>query len=206
LRAGFAFLFLLATAARGQQFQSWNEVDLTASWHKVQFLTPLVARIDPSLPNPQLAAIGVTADLPLPWKLTLTAGYLFADLPQISDHVHLPLAALTVSRRPGRWEIANRNRFERLIGYGANPVRYRNRLLVDRQLGTEERWHLFASDEAIFDLSAGKWSQNRFQCGAGAHLSGRFLLDLYLLHRNSSGAATKTDVFGTNLRIALTRP
>jgi hypothetical protein len=200
----FCFL-LLVTAASAQDFQVWNEVDLTASWRHVDFLVPLVARTDTQLPDPQLAAMGITADFALPWRLTLTGGYLFADLPKRSDLVHLPLFAVTKSFRLGRLTLADRNRFEKLIGYGTSPVRYRNRLMVDRPFGAREQWHLFVDDEIIFNLSAGGWNQNRFQAGGGARLSQRLFLDVYYLQRDASGGALVAHVLGTTLRVALTR-
>jgi len=192
----FCFL-LLVTPAGAQDFQVWNEVDLTASWRHIDFLVPLVVRTDTQLPNPQLAATGIAADFALPWRLTLTGGYLFADLPQRSDLVHLPLFAVTKSFRLGRLNVADRNRFEKLIGYGTSPVRYRNRLMVDRPFGAREQWRLFVDDEIIFDLSAGSWNQNRFQVGGGARLSRRLFLDVYYLQRNASGSALEAHVLGT---------
>lgn len=58
-------------------------------------LAPFVARIDPAMPNPQIAATRLTADLPFRWGLTVTPGYLFADLPQGNYLIHLPLLAFT---------------------------------------------------------------------------------------------------------------
>ena len=182
----------------------WNEVDLTASWRHVDFLVPLVARTDTQLPNPQLAATGITADFPLPWRLTLTGGYLFADLPQRSDLVHLPLVAVTKSFRLGRLTVADRNRFEKLIGYGTSPVRYRNRLMLDRPFGARKQWHFLVNDETIFNLSAGSWNQNRFQAGGGARLSRRLFLDVYYLQRDASGGAPEAHVLGTTLKVAVT--
>jgi hypothetical protein len=187
-------LFFLAAMARAQDFQSWNEVDLTASWRKIDFLVPLVARTDTRLPNPQLAATGITADFPLPWHLTLTGGYLFADLPQRSQVVHLPLLAVSKSFRTGRIAIADRNRFEKLIGFGNSPVRYRNRLLLDLPFGARDQWHVFADDEIFFNLCGASWNQNRFQAGGGARLNRRLLLDVYYLQRNPSGNALTTRV------------
>ncbi len=83
----------------GHDFQSWNQVDLAASWRNVDFLVPLLARADTRLPNPQLAATGIAADFPLPSHLTLAAGYLFADLPPSSLAVHLP-APIEMQRTP----------------------------------------------------------------------------------------------------------
>jgi hypothetical protein len=196
--------FLMGNVAQAQDFQSWNEVDLTASWHKVQFLAPFVARVDPSMPNPQLAATGLTADFPLPWHLTVTGGDLFVELPQMSTVAHVPLVAITRSWHPGRLTLADRNRFEKLYGYGTEPARYRNRLLLDRPFGRDEQWHVFADDEFFVNLSAGTWNQNRFQAGAGTRLSSRLFLDLYYLERNANGSSTTTQVLGTDLRVALT--
>jgi hypothetical protein len=97
------WMLMLVPPAIAQDFQLWNEVDLAASWKKVEFLAPFLARSDTSLPNPQLAATGITADFPLPWRLTLTGGYLFADLPQRSLFVRLPLVAVTKSGAIGRF-------------------------------------------------------------------------------------------------------
>jgi Protein of unknown function (DUF2490) len=167
-------------------------------------MAPLLARTDPRLPNPQLAATGITADFHLPWRLTLTGGYLFADLRQRSLFVHIPLVAVTKSFRVARFTLADRNRFEKLIGYGAAPVRYRNRFMVDRPFGARDRWHLFVADEVFFDLSNAAWNQNRFQAGGGARLNRRLFLDGYYLQRNPSGDALTTRVLGTTLRVALT--
>lgn len=190
----------LLTAAN---FQSWNEIDLAGSWKGVDFIAPLLVRFDSSLPNPQLAATGVTADIPLPWHITFTGGYLFAELPQRSLDVHLPLVAITPTFRVRRFTIGDRNRLEKLIGLGSSPLRYRNRLLLDRLFGTEERWHIFLGNEVVFNVSTGTWNQNRVQFGGGRRLSSRLLLDVYYLRRDLSGGVPVQNVLGTTLRITL---
>jgi hypothetical protein len=204
-KAVLSFIFLLSTLADAQDFQQWNEVDLTATWRKFDFLVPLLARTDTHLPNPQLAATGIVADFILNSHLVLTAGYLYADLPQIPDSVHLPLVAVTPVFSVNRFTLYDRNRFEKLVGYPGSPVRYRNRLFVNRPFGANERWHWFADDEAIFNLSAGNWNQNRFQAGAGARLNPRLSLDIYYLERVANGAAETTNVLGTILTVRLKR-
>jgi len=206
MRPAAAFLcsFILATLARAQAFQQWNEVDLTASWGKFDLLAPVLARTDSHLPNPQLAATGILADYPLPWHLTVTGGYLFADLPQRSDRVQLPLLALSKSFHLGQLVVTDRNRFEKLVGFGTSPIRYRNRLWLDRPLGAGDRWHVFAVDEVFFDLSAARWNQNRFQTGGGARMNRRLFLDVYYLQKNPSGGAPTTRVLGTVLTVKLT--
>jgi len=199
----FCGLFLPVLAG-AQDFQQWSEVDFTGSWRNASFLVPVLARTDTNLPNPQLAATGITVDIPLRWSLTLTAGYLFADLPQLSDGVHVPLIAVSTTFQVRRFTLADRNRFEKLIGYGDSPVRYRNRIFLDRPLGAGDRWHLFTDDEFFFNLTAGSWNQNRFQAGGGARLNRRLFVDVYYLQRVPSGRAAKTNVLGTTLRIRIT--
>jgi Protein of unknown function (DUF2490) len=199
----FCWLFLPALAG-AQDFQQWNEVDFTASWRNADVLVPVLARTDTHLPNPQLAATGITVDMPLRWHLTLTGGYLFADLPQRTDDVHLPLIAVSATFHIRRLTLADRNRFEKLIGYGDSPVRYRNRILLDWPLGARNRWHLFTDNEVFFNLTAGRWNQNRFQAGGGARLNRRLFLDVYYLQRAPSGGAAKTNVLGTTLKVRIT--
>jgi Protein of unknown function (DUF2490) len=205
VKAGFViFLVFAGPISRAQEFQAWNEVDLTASWRRIDFLTPFVARLDPAKPNPQMAATGLTADLPLRWGLTFTPGYLFADLPQGNYLVHLPLLALTETTHLSRLTLADRNRFEKLIGYPGSPVRYRNRLLLDCPFGFHGLAHAFIDDELFFNLSAVNFNQNRFQTGAGLRLHPRFLIDMYYLRKNP-GSGSATYVLGTTLRVSLTR-
>lgn len=198
----FCWLFLPVLAG-AQDFQQWNEVDFTASWRNADFLVPVLARTDTHLPNPQLAATGITVDMPLRWHLTLTGGYLFADLPQLPDDVHLPLIAVSTTFHARRFTLADRNRFEKLIGYGDSPVRYRNRIFLDWPSGARGRWHLFTDDEVFFNLTAGSWNQNRFQAGGGARLNRRLFFDVYYLQRAPSGGAAKTTVLGTTLTVRI---
>jgi hypothetical protein len=94
----------------------------------------------------------------------------------------------------------DRNRFEKLIGYGSSPVRYRNRVLLDRPFGLHDRWHVFAGDEVFFDLSAARWDQNRFQIGGGARLRPGLGLDIYYLLKNPNGGAP-IHVAGVTLKV-----
>jgi hypothetical protein len=203
MRAVVIFILFLGGVARAQDFQQWNEVDLAATWQKVDFTSPFLARTDSQLPNPQLAATGLLADFHLPWRLTLTGGYLFADLAQTSYKVNLPLIAVTETVHLGRISITDRNRLEKLFGYPTEPVRYRNRILLDRPLGV--RWHLFVDDEIFFNLTNRSWNQNRLQAGGGARLNRRLFVDVYYLQRNPSGGAATTRVLGSTLRVSFAR-
>src|SRR5215471_9834159 len=119
---------LFATEAGAQDFQWWGEVDVTASVRPIDLLGLIVTRTDSTLPNPQLVGGGLEGEVRVLPHLTLTGGYLFVDLPQRGRlHVQLPLAAATTMFRVRRLYIADRNRVEKLVGFGTSPVRYRNR-------------------------------------------------------------------------------
>jgi hypothetical protein len=192
-----------ADLAGAQDFQNWNEVDLTASWKKVDFLAPLLARTDANKPNPQFAATGVVALVPLWRHVQLLGGYLFADLPQRSQVAHVPLVAVAASFQSRHFTAVEQNRFEKLFDYGSEPVRYRNLLLADVPF-RRGQWHSFVSNEIFFNLSNSSWNQNRFQAGAGRRLSPRLRLDLYYLQRNAGGGAVPAHVLGTLLSVRLT--
>ena len=197
-------VLLVATAGTAQSFQSWNEVDLTASWRIADVMLPGVVRIDPQLPNPQFVATGLIAAVHLPWRVKLAGGYVFVDLPQRSQSaVHVPLIALTKTFQMRRLTAADQNRFEKLIGFGTSPVRYRNLLLLDLALGAHHRSHAFVGDEIFFDFFARKWNQNRFQFGGGTRLNQRLALDVYFLQRDLSGGGHEIRIIGTTLKITL---
>lgn len=212
--AGLLCFFIPGGLVRAQDLQTWNEVDLTASWRNVDFLAPFLTRCDTERPNPQLAATGIMADVHVPWHLTLTGGYLFVDLPQFSWRVNAPLIAVSESIHIQKLRLSNRNRFEKLVGLGelgklaglgASPVRYRNRLVLDLPLGVDDKWHIFAEDEVFYDFAVSIWNQNRLRAGGGVRLSRHLFLDVYFLEQNTSRRASETRVVGSTLRIMVTR-
>ncbi len=199
--------FVLSVCSAGPlaagDLQAWNEVDLAARWRRLDLTIPFVARIDFRSPNPQLAATGLTADVHLRWGITLTGGYLFVRLPYFAETaVHVPLVAVSESIRAGRMVITDRNRAEKLIGFGNSPVRYRNRLLV--QLPLWSRYGAFTDDEVFFNSSTSRWDQNRFRIGGDVRINTRLVLDVYYLQRDLRGQAPATRVIGTTLRVLLT--
>jgi hypothetical protein len=194
-----------------QEIQSWNEIDFAATWKKVDLLAPALARVDTERPNPQFASTGIQADLHLPANLTLTAGYLFVELPPYSTQVHAPLVAVSASIKTGRLTLSDRNRFERLFGLGdvgrhaglgASPERYRNRLQAD--VSPLSRWHIFAGDEVFYDFEVSRWNQNRAQGGAGMRMNKRLLLDVYFLQQSLRHPNREIPVVGSTLRVWLT--
>jgi hypothetical protein len=201
----FTIFVISAMVAPSQDFQNWNEVDLTASWKRIDLLLPVVVRTDTHLPNPQFVATGAVAFISVTQHLLLAGGYLFADLPQSGQVAHVPLVAITPIERKGRFTLMDQNRFEKLVDYKTEPVRYRDLALIDRRFGSHDAWHAFADDEIFFNLSTESWNQNRFQVGGGMRLNSRLSLDVYYLQRNASGGAAPSHILGTILTVKLSR-
>ena len=81
-----------------QSIQLWPEIDLSLSAKETNLLIPSLARFDSNLPNPQFVATGAIGTLRLSRRWSLSAGYLFADLPQHDQVAHVPWWLLP---RPG---------------------------------------------------------------------------------------------------------
>lgn len=168
---------------------------------------PMVVRNSLSLADPQLYGLGPFFDVVLSKHLTATAGYLFVGLPRTGNGhtANVPLAAITLRQSLRRLQLSDRNRAERLIGLTHDPIRYRNKLVLNLPLA-RERWLPFLSDEVFYDFSQSAWTQNRFQAGLGRELNERLRLDGFYLERNVRNSnPTATHAIGTTLEWKLTR-
>lgn len=209
----FVFLLLLTTArgalagkAPSRDIEGWTEVDLSARLgHKATVTVPCVLRSSTELSNPQLAGIGPILDLALTSYLTLTGGYLFVAFPEIGPgyNVNAPLAAVTQRASAKHLAFADRNRVEVLSGIPHNPVRYRNKLVISLP-SPSPRWQPFLSDEAFYDSSQSRWSQNRFQAGIGYQATERLRIDGFYLERSVQHAApSASHVLGLTFEVRL---
>ena len=184
----------------------WDELDLSARLGPNLTVTvPLVIRDSTTLPNPQLYGVGPLFDYALVRHMNVTGGYLFVGVPNAGPgyDVHVPLAAITFKAKIKRLDMSDRNRAEGLIGLPQNPIRFRNKLVLDLPLRSG-RWTPFLSDEVFYDFSKSAWTQNRFQAGFGHELSSRLRLDFFYLERNARQSnPTATHALGTTLQIKL---
>ncbi len=195
---------LVTKSAQGADVQMWNEVDLSASlMSRINITIPLVIRDSFNLANPQLYGAGAIVDVALTKYLSISGGYLFVGLPHIGPgyNVNVPLAALTLHHRIGRFRVGDRNRWEQLRGLPGSPVRYRNKLLLDLPLDSG-RWTPFVSDEMFWDDSQSAWTQNRFEVGVGRELTARLRLDSFFLERTDlEKSANNVHAIGLALEI-----
>jgi hypothetical protein len=205
LQRAAPLLFTMAIgAATGhcQSVQLWPEADLSLTFKRTSVLIPLLSRLDLNLPNPQFVATGAVCRYRLNERWTGSVGYLFAELPQQNQTVHVPLAALTASWRTNRWTFFDVDRFERLMAYSNQPYRYRNRATADYAFGRSRARHLYISDEFFVNLSERSWNQNRAQAGLAIAVSRRVRLDLYGLERSAPDGKEGTAA-GTVLTIVI---
>jgi len=183
-----------------QSMQWWPEVDLSLTAKRANLLIPSLARLDSNLPNPQFVATGAIGTIHLNRRWSLSAGYLFADLPQHDQVAHVPLAALTPSWMKRKWTFSDINRFERLLAYPSQPYRYRNRATADYAFGRHGTRHLYASNEFFVNLSERSWNQNRAELGVGIMAGHCIRFDAYFLERSAPGGK-ETSVVGTILTV-----
>ena len=198
----FMATVLGGAAGHCQSIQLWPEVDLSLSAKQTNLLIPSLARFDSNLPNPQFVATGAIGTLRLSRRWSLSAGYLFADLPQHDQVAHVPLVALTPSWTYRDWTFSDINRFERLLAYSDQPYRYRNRATADYAFGRRRTRHLYGSDEFFVDLSKRSWNQNRAEVGIGILASHSTRFDAYFLQRSAPGGK-ETSVIGTILTVMI---
>jgi hypothetical protein len=158
------------------------------------------------LANPQLGGAGCIVDVSVMKDLTFTAGYLFVGLPNTGKgyESNIPLAAVTVRHKLGRFEVSDRNRAEELFGLPGSPIRYRNRVSVDFPLAAG-RWTPFATNEIFYDFSRSGWTQDRLQLGVGVRLNQQVKLNTFFLLRSDLTAkANDVDALGLMLEWNLT--
>ena len=196
-----------SSQAASSDIEMWNEVDISAKLTERATLTvPFVIRDSFTLPDPQLGGFGPVLDFELEKHVTVTAGYLYVRLPHTGPGftANVPLAAVTLRQALGAFRLQDRNRAEGLIGIPNNPIRYRNKLILDLS-SPNARWLPFISDEVFYDFSQSRWTQNRFQVGIGRQLSNQLRLDGFYLERSVHKTdPTATHALGVTLEVRLT--
>jgi hypothetical protein len=204
-----AVLFLLPIvvhAAPASDFEVWSEIDFSAQFgERLSVLFPLVARTSAQLANPQFAAAGALVSWRWMQHVDLTGGYLVVSLPHAGPGftVQAPLAAVAFSQKIGWVRVSDRNRAERLIGVPGDPLRYRNRFVLEVPTPADA-WRIFAADEVFYDFTAAAWTQNRFQVGAARSLTRKTGLEVYYLERSLRHSTPgSTHALGLALEIRL---
>lgn len=209
LNASLRSAILLASSAllcgiggHCQAIRYWPEVDLSLAVRRANLLIPSLSRVDSTQSNPQFVATGAVGTFNINRYWSVSAGYLFADLPQQNQIAHVPLVAFTPILTARHWTFPDVNRFERLVSYSSQPYRYRNRATADYAFGQSRTRHVYVSNEVFVNLSSRSWNQNRALVGVGIPVGRLTRMDAYLLQKSAPGGK-EISAIGTVLTVTL---
>lgn len=209
-----SLLFLIPVSAQSVLDQTDNQ-----EWTEVQLAVPVTTRFDFNL----LGGLRLGRDISHPVDERIGAGFTF----RVNQYVNISPHYLHIGMQPfsGRriWEnrlvfpaqvrfnlgdfrLTDRNQFERRIrNSGQRSTRYRNRLLLERPVGSDKLGlTVFIGDEVFYDWTVDRWVRNRFAVGITKVFNKHFTQDLYYLRQND-GVSVPGDlnVIGTILRFRL---
>jgi hypothetical protein len=176
-------------APAGANAQIWTELEVDAPLTDRLSVSGLATlRLADGLPNPSFTAAGGVLSYAVGPQWSFAAGDYFVRVRSAASgqalDLQLPLAALTYATSMAGFEIADRNRAERIVGLTGEDWRYRNRILVTHPLAIGPVRSVFASDEVFYDVARERWSRNRGQVGIGLTPVGRASLQVYLLRQD----------------------
>ena len=150
---------------------------------------------------------GVTVQLRASDRLTLATGYQQLNGrpgagPTVREH-RPTLAATLDLPLPGGVTLSDRNQVERRFRGATRSTRYRNRITIEREVGSGSgAARLFLSDEVYFDSRYQRFVRNQIMIGAARRFARAVTAELYLMRQND-GRARPGDLFvlGTVLRL-----
>lgn len=187
----------------------WSEIDLIQHLSSDVALTGVgVLWTRDGLRGPTIAGDGGGAILDIKsGSWTFSQGYLWVRVRGTPNgpgaDVRFPLISATYEAKWDPVTVSDRNRVDQLAGTPGNPVRYRNRLMVDRSLSTGRSiTDIFASEEIFYNLTADRWIRSRTQIGITMALNEDVKIQLYyLLQHDRYSAVRRVNVLGTAVQI-----
>jgi Protein of unknown function (DUF2490) len=196
------------TTVDEEDFQSWNDVQLTLPLNKqFDFIVTGTLRFGNNVERLVDRRIGAAVNFKVTSWLSLQPIYTnIVTTPRNArrrNENRLSFAA--TYRFPfKKFTLTDRNMFERRFRSPRNSTRYRNRLQLEVPLKNFYDTRFFVSDEIFYDWSLEKWSRNRFSVGLGKAINKRLTLDVYYMRQND-GTTVPGDlnVIGTTWRIRL---
>ena len=206
------FVFAFAVAAQDPQpeedFQSWNDVQLTIPLSpKLDFQTQFTARIGKNVTrlNDGRLAVGVVLKPhksfsinPFYWNIrTRNAVSVFRE-----EHRWNLRATYRFPVKP--FGLSHRSWYEYRIRGAAKSWRYRASLNLEKDLPKKFNGKFFIADEVFYDSVPGRFSRNRFSIGINKVINKDFSLDLYYMRQND-GLARPGDLhtIWTALRVRI---
>jgi len=171
--------------------QNWNDVYLAVPILKtVDFVLLGTVRNGRDITRPVDERVGVGFSFKVGKYLTVVPNYLHIEMQPFAGRKVLEerLSVATTAKIPvRRFNVSDRNLFERRFRPLVDATRYRNRLQVDHPIGpTKHHISLFIADEVFYDWFFNAWVRNRFTVGGTKVVNKHLTFDLYYLRQNDS--------------------
>lgn len=194
------------TTASDEDFQSWNDVQLTA---------PLGKRVDAVLTGTFRFGSNIQrlvdrrASLAFNFKLndwlTIQPGYTnISTTPRIGrERVENRLTFAATYKFPfKKFTLTNRSLFERRLRSPQNATRYRNKISFDVPFFKVAKTRFVATNEVFYDWSLNRWSRNRASVGLSRAVNKNLTVEVYFMRQND-GTTRPGDlsIIGTTFKI-----
>jgi hypothetical protein len=198
---GLGCIAIATIAAHGQKpaptpaplsdFQSWNELDISARLsHYLDATWVSQGRFSTQYPNPATYLSGLELRFKVGANLVLIPSYYYLAFKSPegrSGHFEIPLFTAILQKRWEHWTFSDRNRILEAIGIGMHFWIYMNRPKLDYRVGPSS-WgtSVVLSDEPFYFWTFHGWTRNRFSFGGRKTINKCCAADLYYLRQDDS--------------------
>ena len=193
-------------ATETEDFQSWNDVQITAPMSKrVDFILTGTARFGGNLRKAVDQRLSIAFNLKINDWLSVQPSYTHISTTPVvgRNRIENRLSFAATYKFPfKKFGLSNRGLFERRLRSAQNSTRYRNRLLFELPLKKFYDTRFFASEEVFYDWSLKRWSRNRFAVGLGKAINKKLGIDVFYMRQND-GTTRPGDlhIIGTTLKV-----
>jgi hypothetical protein len=194
--------------AINQDFQTWNELDVTAPLDAQLALT-WVSWLRSNDQGPLTYAYGAEAELNVSNHLTLSPSYYVYDNYKSTTRqwveTRQPTFAANLSEDLQPCNISVRNRLSIVDGGGASYDEYRIRPQVECRVNVKPvSVSAFLWDELFYYSEFHRWNRNRVAPGLRVGGDRRWALEVYYLHQHDGEAHPRdVDALGITLQLRL---
>jgi hypothetical protein len=202
-------LFVHAQKAELSDFQSWDEVDVSARLSRNLDLSWVSqGRLSTGYPNPATYLTGADLKVGLGHYFEMTPSYYYLGVNSVtghSGHFHVPMLSVTARSAWKGFTVADRNRFLGAIRDGSNFWVYMNGPRVDKPIG-DRLWgtSMFVWDEVFYFSLFHEWNRNRFASGLRKQLNDNWAADVYYLRQDDSRIQPRNiDAVGVTVEIRI---
>lgn len=209
-----AALFASAAAQSGQpddeDFQSWNDLQITAALNKkVDLLLQATFRIGQNITRLSEVRGGGGLAFKLGKAFSFSPTYLHIETKNAAGvfHTEHRYSLRGTYKFPfKKFSLSHRSIYEYRVRSSGNTWRYRPSLTFEKPLPESfiPKARFFVTEEAFYVSTTGKFSRNRFSLGVSKTINHHLTLDLYYLRQNDGHSHPgDLNVLGTTWKIHL---